>query len=231
MIPFLSLLFRSPRPLVNFTLIAISAVVFIYTLALNGLDRDIFFFQYGLIPVELSKGLDFKVLGGPSGPDISSPVPTWGTVFTSMFVHGGWLHIIANMLFLYGFGDKVEAKLGHVKYLLFYLGAGVAATWTQVAIDLDSQIPLIGASGAIAGVVGAYVLAYPYRNTIALIVVFFLLPPLINVGSLGLVSSGAGVAYMAHVGGAVAGVLLMAGYKFLLREPILPRRRWEPWGR
>ena len=222
------MLFRSRRPLVNFALIAINVVVFIYVLSLSGLNEDIFFWKYGLIPAELSRGIEFRSLGGPFGPDITSPIPTWGTVFTSMFMHGGLLHIVANMLFLYGFGDKVEQRLGHIKYLIFYLAAGVAAVWAQVATDLDSNIPLIGASGAISGVVGAYVVAFPYRNTVALVFMFFILPPLFGLGSINPVAPGTGIAYMAHVGGFVAGILFMAGYKFLTGEPVLPRRLWRP---
>ena len=131
---------------------------------------------------------------------------------------------MGNMLFLYGFGGQVEQKLGHVKYLLFYLATGVAAVWTQVATDLDSGTVLIGASGAISGVVGAYLLAFPYRNAVVLLVVFFILPPLFSIGSLGPLTASTGIAYMAHIGGFVAGVLLMAGYKFVLKEPILPSR-------
>ncbi len=224
----LSLLFRSRRPLVNYALIAISIVVFVYTLSLSGINEDIFIYKFGLIPAELSRGIEFEAFRGPFGPDITSPIPTWGTVFTSMFMHGGLLHIVANMLFLYGFGDKLEQRLGHIKYLIFYLAAGVAAVWAQVATDLDSNIPLIGASGAISGVVGAYVVAFPYRNTVALVFMFFILPPLFGLGSINPVAPGAGIAYMAHVGGFVVGVLFMAGYKVLLGEPILPRRRGSP---
>ncbi len=221
---------RRGRPLVNITLIVINILVFIYTLALGGVDQHIFFWKYGLIPAELSSGREFTSLGGPFGPDIASPIPTWGTVFTSMFIHGGFLHIIGNMLFLWGFGDKVEYKLGHVKYLLFYAGAGVAAVWTQVATDLDSQTVLIGASGAISGVLGAYLLAYPYNRIMALMFVFFILPLVFSFGFLGPGAPGAGIAYMAHVGGFVAGALFMAAYKYVLREPILPRGRpWGPW--
>ena len=223
----LVLLYRSPRPLVNFALIAANLVVFVYTLLLTGIDEDIFFLKYGLIPAELAQGAEFKLLGPH---DIASPIPTWGTVFTSMFMHAGFLHIVGNMLFLYGFGDKVEAKLGHVKYLLFYLAAGVAATWTQVATDMDSDGVLIGASGAIAGVVGAYLLAFPYRPALFLIGIFFILPLVFGFGALSPVISGAGVAYMAHIGGFVAGLLLMAGYKYLRKEPIWPGRRLRPWG-
>ena len=229
MIGFVLLLFRSPRPLVNVTLIAISAMVFIYMLFLGGLDRQVFLYRYGLIPVELSQGIEFTTLGGgPLARDISSPIPTWGTAVTSMFIHGGILHFVGNMLFLWGFGDKVEYKLGHFKYLVFYLGAGIAAVWTQVATDLDSRTILIGASGAISGVVGAYLLAYPYKNIIALIFVFFILPLFFGIGSFGAdVLAASGIAYMAHIGGFIAGVLLMAGYKFILKEPIWPYpRRW-----
>lgn len=224
----IGLFYRSRRPLVNITLIAINVLVFLYALSLSGLDQDIFIYKFGLFPVELTEGFDFKRLGGHGGPDISSPIPTWATVFTSMFIHAGPLHLVANMLFLYGFGGQLETRLGHIKYMLFYLATGVAAVWTQVAIDMDSRVVLIGASGAISGVVGAYLLAYPYRNAVALLVVFFVLPPLLNVGSFGPFTSGAGLAYMAHLGGLVAGVLMMAGYKLLQREPILPGRGWPP---
>ena len=251
MISTLSLLFRSPRPLVNSTLIAINALVFIYGLALSDVEMFRFTYRFGLIAEELSKGIEFTnhvltvqgpVLvessraialarsGAALGPDITSPISTWGTVFSSMFMHGGWMHIIGNMLFLYGFGDKVEQKLGHIKYLLFYLGAGIAAAWTQVATDLDSQTVLIGASGAIFGVLGAYLLAFPYERVTGLLFIFFIFPLFYSVGSVGPANPGAGIAYMAHVGGFGAGVLFMAGYKFLLKEPILPRRRWRPWG-
>ena len=223
------------RPDVTYVLIAINVVVFVYELFLGGIERDIFFFKYGLIPAELTTGkevpLPVRTSFGVVGLDVGSPLPPWGTVFTSMFIHGGPIHIVANMLFLYGFGGYVESKLGHVRYLLFYLAAGVAAAWTQVAVEMDSQSPMIGASGAIFGVLGAYLLAFPYRHTLALIFVFFILPLLFNVGSMSPVISGGGIAYMAHVGGFVAGALFMAGYKLLLREPILPGRRWPPWRR
>ena len=225
---------RRGRPVVSFGIIAICTVVFIYELSLGGLDRDIFFFKYGLIPSELTSGEALEILPvrtpvGILGVDIASPIPTWGTVFTSMFIHGGILHLVANMLFLWGFGEGLEGRLGHVKYLLFYLGVGIAAAWTQIATNLDSQTPIIGASGAIFGVIGAFLLAYPYNRTIALLFVFLILPMFFNFGSLGISSSGSGIAYMAHVGGLVAGVLFMAGYKFLAREPILPRRLRRPW--
>ena len=223
MISFLALLYRSRRPLVNFTLIAINLLVFLYQITLSGLDQDIFLHKYGLIPERLTSGNDVPLLVPTSLGivpfHVESPVSPWSTVFTSMFLHADVFHILVNMLFLWGFGDKVEARLGHIKYLLFYLGAGIAAAWSQVAIDLNSQALMIGASGAIFGVLGAYLLAFPYRNTLALLVVFFVLPLFFS----------SGIAYMAHVGGFVAGVLFMAAYKYVLREPILPQRPWQSW--
>ena len=234
MLSALALLYRSPRPLVNSTLIALNALAFLYFLTLSDLETFQATYRFGLIPWELTSGESVKFL--PVGTasrvvalDVSPPPSPWGTVFTSMFMHGGWMHIVGNMLFLWGFGDKVERKLGHIKYILFYLGFGIAAAWTQIAVDMDSRVPMIGASGAIFGVLGAYLLAYPYERAIPLLFVFFLLPLFFNVGSFGPADPGAGIAWMAHVGGFVAGVLAMAVYKRLLKEPILPRRQWRPW--
>ena len=235
MLSTLALLYRSPRPLVNSTLIALNALPFLYVLTLNVPETFQATYRYGLIPVELTSGQSIEVLRFQTASriiaiDVSPPPSPWGSVFTSMFMHGGWMHIVGNMLFLWGFGDKVERKLGHIKYILFYLLAGTAAAWTQVAINTDSQAPMIGASGAIFGVLGAYLLAYPYERALPLLFVFFLMPIFFNVGSLGPADPGAGIAYMAHVGGFAAGVILMAGYKYLLKEPILPQRPLRPWG-
>ena len=226
---------RGRLPVVTIALVAINILVFLYMLTLGGLDRDIFIWKFGLIPFELTEGQAFERLS-LFGPDITSPVPTWGTVFTSMFVHGGVLHIIGNMLFLYGFGERLETKLGPLKYLVFYLATGVAAAWTQVAIDLDSRAPMIGASGAVFGVVAAHVLAFPYRNALGLLFIFLILPMIFGLGSFSPLTPGAGVAYMAHLGGLVAGVLLMSGYMLLVGEPIQPQRlwggrSWPPWQR
>ena len=234
MIPFLALLYRSRRPLVNFALIAINLLVFLYELALNDFETFQFTYRFGLIPAALTSGATADIIPvstnvGIVAVNVASPISPWGTVFTSMFLHGSVVHIMANMLFLWGFGDKVEARLGHIKYLLFYLGAGIAAAWTQVSIDLDSTVPIIGASGAIFGVLGAYLLAFPYRNTLALLLMFFILPLFFSIGSFSPGSPGSGIAYMAHVGGFVSGVLFMAAYKYLLREPILPQRPWRSW--
>lgn len=255
MIPLFDATVRRRRlPVVNIALIVINALVFIYELTLGGLDRDIFFFRFGLIPSELTQGVPLERLIIPDifgnvaeVRDIETPFHTWGTVFSSMFMHGGFMHFIGNMLFLWVFGDNVEERLGHVKYLLFYLAAGVAAAWAQIGVDLDSQTPMIGASGAISGVLGAYLMLYPYNRITTLVIFVFItviqLPALLvlgawfllqlinGLGSLGTFTSGAGVAYMAHVGGFAAGMVLMAFYKLLTGERVWPSRPWDysPW--
>lgn len=188
--------------------------------------------------------------GGGVLQNIASPVPTWATIFSSMFIHGGALHFAGNMMFLWVFGDNVEDWLGHIKYLIFYLLAGVAAALSQWAIDPNSQAPLIGASGAISGVLGAYMLLYPTNRINALIIFFFItvvrLPAVAllglwfvwqlvqGVGSLAIPDQ-VSVAFFAHVGGFVAGLVLAGGYKLLTGQPLLPSRRqrqsWDYWYR
>jgi membrane associated rhomboid family serine protease len=160
----------------------------------------------------------------------------WLSILKSMFLHGGFLHIIGNMLFLWVFGNNVEDRLGKVKYLFFYLLSGIAATYAQSYVFPDSPTPLIGASGAVAGVLGAYLLMFPrVRIRYLVILIVFLttieLPAIVGIGlwfvlqlfsSVGSVTGGAdtGVAYMAHVGGFVAGMLLLA----ILRPRPIPQR-------
>ena len=200
----------------------------------------------GFIPEELSSGRSFTRLGlGFTSVDIESLLPTWATIFSSMFIHGGLFHFAGNMAFLWVFGDNIENRLGHVKYLVFYLVAGVAATLSHFVIDPNSQAPLVGASGAIAGVMGAYLLLYPFNRIRAIVIFFFItvvelqalvflgiwffLQIINSLGFLGL-SAGANVAFMAHVGGFIAGIVMIAGFKLLIREPIIPtRRRRNPW--
>jgi membrane associated rhomboid family serine protease len=181
-----------------------------------------------------------------AGPFTIDQKAWWITAFTSMFMHGGWLHIIGNMLFLWVFGNNIEDRLGRVKFLLFYLLAGLIAVYTQSVIDTSSTAPTIGASGAIAGVLGAYALLYPKARVLTLIfIIFFVtlveIPALILLGlwfilqfipALGQVAveSGGdqGVAYFAHVGGfvfglAVAGVILsISGRRGREEQPRLP---------
>jgi membrane associated rhomboid family serine protease len=179
--------------------------------------------------------------GANLGPFQIDQKPWWVTAFTSMFMHGGWLHIIGNMLFLWVFGNNIEDRMGRVKFLLFYLLAGLIAVYTQAVIDPGSTAPTIGASGAIAGVLGAYALLFPRARVLTLIfIVFFVtlveIPALILlalwfilqfVPALGQVAVGSGgdqgVAYFAHVGGFVFGLAVAGAMLAVIR-----RRRPEP---
>ena len=218
---------RRTTPYVNVGIIIACVLVFLYELSLSATDINSFFLDWGVIPVQLVDWLESpSVVEEPS------------TVVTSMFIHGGWLHLIGNMLFLWVFGDNVEDAMGHGRYLVFYLLAGLAATALQVFIDQESLIPMVGASGAIAGVLGAYLVLYP-RATVSvvipwlwffgafpvpaafLIVFWFLLQLLSGVASLGADASvTGGIAFWAHVGGFLAGVVLVWAF----RRP-KPRRR------
>ncbi|MEE9249214.1 MAG: rhomboid family intramembrane serine protease [Dehalococcoidia bacterium] len=155
------------------------------------------------------------------------PPTVWLTPFTSMFIHGGWMHLIGNMLFLWVFGDNIEDRLGRIKYLFFYLISGLFAAAAQVAVDLGTGIPAIGASGAIAGVLGAYFVLFPQSRIRTVVFFFFItvisLPAWLLIGIWilmqffsGITSLGSdfavGVAYWAHIGGFVAGFLIVAAF-------------------
>ena len=244
-------------PYVTTGLIGISVLVFLYEMVLGGagiltgsagLDLNIFFFKWGFIAQELTSGEPFEVLNTRFGAmDIETPVPTGLTIFSSMFIHGGFMHLAGNMMFLWVFGDNIEDRLGHVKYLVFYLVAGVAATLSQWVINSDSQVPLIGASGAISGVLGAYLMIYP-NNKIKALIIFYLITVVemraiwllggwfvwqLLQGSLSIgLADSVSVAFFAHIGGFVAGVVLAGFYKLAVKEPLIPgRSRVQPWDR
>jgi membrane associated rhomboid family serine protease len=191
------------KPIVNWTLIGLCVAVFIYQVSLSPRALEALFFQYGVIPAELTAGENYL------------------SVLTSMFLHGGFGHLFGNMVFLYVFGDNIEDAMGHISYLLFYLLCGIAAALTQVFLNPDSTIPMIGASGAISGVMGAYIVLFPRGNVRA--IVFYavmLVPAWIMIGvwfalqlfsgfsTLGGPDVG-GTAFWAHVGGFVAGTILV----------------------
>ncbi len=196
-------------PVVNYTLIAINIVVFLYELALPDPDLMRFVMRWGAVPREITSGQDYV------------------SIFTSMFLHAGWLHIAGNMLFLWVFGDNIEDTMGHFGYLVFYLLCGVAATMAHVYVHPNSTVPAIGASGAISGVLAAYMALFPHGLIRTLVLfgwlpVVFLVPAWIMIGywvllqfingflSLGLpTAEGEGVAYFAHLGGFVAGLVLV----------------------
>ena len=256
MIPFSDSSPRNHRfPYVTAVLIGMSVLVFFYEIFLSGLgilkgnagpDLNIFFFKWGFIAQELTSGEPFISREFA----IETPVHTVFTIFTSMFMHGGFLHLAGNMMFLWVLGDNIEDRFGHVKYLVFYLLAGVAATLSQWAINPDSAVPLIGASGAISGVVGAYLMFYPNNQIKALIIFFFITVVEMRAlwllggwfvwqliqGSLSLgMADSVSVAFFAHIGGAVAGMVMAGIYKLVTGEPLIPGRRrpggnpWDHW--
>ena len=178
---------RRTTPYVVYALLAANLLVFLYQLALDDLAEFIFTYRFGVIPAELTTGEEFGMARvGRALVDLTSPIPTWATMFSSMFVHGGFMHIAGNMLFLWVFGDNVEDRFGHAKFLVFYLLAGVAAVWAQVLVDPGSEVPMVGASGAIAGVLGAYLLLFPFSRIHTLIILGFIfhvrLPALVLIG-------------------------------------------------
>ncbi len=218
-------------PVMTVALIALNVVVFIFELLLPrwGLTQNSLFLRAGATPYELLHHVDVPP---------ADLVPVWATVFTAMFLHGGWLHIIFNMLYLWIFGNNVEDRMGRGRFLAFYLICGVAAALTQAFVDPSSRGPIIGASGAIAGVLGAYLLLYPRARVLTLLLPLLFIFPVILVpawfvlgawfllqylqGTLS-VGGGGDVAYFAHVGGFVAGLVLVW---FFARER--PRLRRPP---
>lgn len=200
------------EPIVTYLLIGLCTGAFLWQL---GHNERVVLFGYGMIPAEL-----FGLWHPPRGYQV---VPPWATLLTSMFLHGGWFHLVGNMLFLWIFGNNIEDVLGRGRYLLFYLCCGVAAALTQAFSNYDGHVPMVGASGAIAGVLGAYLLLYPRANVHVFIwiVIFFRIiniPAWILLGlwfAMQLVSGLArapgtpGVAFWAHVGGFVTGVGLV----------------------
>lgn len=205
-------------PLINLALIAINILVFFYEVSLPTARLEAFISAFGVVPFEIVTGRDLPPL---------APGPVWLTLLTAMFIHGGLLHIAGNMLYLWIFGDNVEDAMGHTRYLIFYLLCGVIASLSQVLSDPLSRVPSIGASGAIAGVLGAYMVMFPQARirTLLFIGPFFTLgrvPALLVIGlwaviqffsgiaSLGVpTQQTGGVAYFAHIGGFVAGVVLV----------------------
>ena len=209
----------STTPYVVYGLIAINIVAFLYEINLPGSALQQFFNQWALVPSELTGSLE---------PGAIAAEEEWVTLVTSQFLHGGWAHIIGNMLYLWVFGNNIEDKLGPIKFLFFYLTCGVLAGLTQWFFDPTSAIPTLGASGAVAGVMGAYIIRFPKAKILTLfpIVIFlttFRIPAIFFLGwwfiqqafysvmSLDAamdVGASGGIAYWAHAGGFVFGALL-----------------------
>ena len=203
-----------PPPVVTYGLIALNVVAFLVELAQPSEGALQAFIQaWGVVPQEYSAAQDIP-------PTI--PLPFWSTLFTSMFLHGGWMHLGGNMLYLWIFGDNLEKVMGAARFLAFYLVCGLVASFAHIAFGPGSSIPAVGASGAISGVLGGYLLLFPHNRVRVLtrggvahvpaIVVlgFWIVIQLINgVGSVAATTESAGVAYMAHIGGFVAGLVLV----------------------
>ena len=252
MIPVGDFVRRSTTPYVNWTLIGINALVFLYTVTLSTVpdqligpfaisEADLFFFDWGFMPPCLADYMGISTDANPR--EIALLCPTDGRepfqLFSSMFMHAGWGHIGFNMLFLWIFGDNVEDRLGHRRYLFFYLFCGLVASLTQMYFALDTLIPNVGASGAIAGIMGAYLVLYPRARVqviilplffipfvipaVALMVVWFLTQLFSGLQEIGQTTTGSGVAWWAHIGGFAAGALVM-----LLTRPRRPRLRSVP---
>jgi membrane associated rhomboid family serine protease len=223
-------------PVVTVILIALNCIAYFFLQPKTGIDlngaglnqQDLM--HYGFVPYEITHpGQHCELIQSTQvacGKSVSDPIPTWVTPFTAMFTHAGLLHLGGNMLFLWIFGNNVEDAMGPVRFVVFYLLAGLAATGLQLVFGPDSVTPNLGASGAIAGVLGAYIVTYPRAKVVTLVVLIFFftileLPATLFLGIwfvqqliFGALTSantvaGGGVAYWAHVGGFVAGLLLV----------------------
>ena len=215
MIPLRDVIPSRTTPYITVTIIGLNVVAWLFELSLPEGVLPVFLQVYGVVPGELHMA----------------------TLITSMFLHGGWMHIISNMWYLWIFGDNVEDRVGHGRFIVFYLLCGIVAALGQVAMDPSSTIPTVGASGAIAGVMGAYFVLYPRSRVLTLVPIFFyieiielpaifllgfwFLLQLFSVGAISYTRSQGGVAFAAHVAGFVVGVVGV----FLFRKPQAPA--WE----
>ncbi|HWC18670.1 MAG TPA: rhomboid family intramembrane serine protease [Terriglobales bacterium] len=209
-------------PFINYLLIALNTLVFLYEILLGPRTREVFVYQFGVEPI--------RVLAALGLANVHVPDPSALPLLTSMFLHASWLHLIGNMWVLWIFGDNIEDYLGHFGYLIFYLVSGLAASVLHIALNTTSTIPSVGASGAIAGVMGAYFLLFPSARVLTLVplIIFFTfiwLPAWIVLGYWFVLQflsgaataiayssrtgGGGGIAFWAHVGGFVAGIIMI----------------------
>jgi len=225
---------RHRTPYINYILIVINVLVFVFLQGMGG--NDLFTYAFSTVPAEIITGTDIVTAARTeiipeTGQQFfipglePTPVHVYLTTITSMFMHGGWMHLIGNMLYLWIFGDNLESRLGHGRYLLFYLLCGIIAALSHVAVTSFSPsnplVPCLGASGAISAVLGGYMLLFPQKrvNMLLLFRIVFAVPAWVALGfwillqvvsGLGLLGGGSdGVAYAAHIGGFIAGLLLI----------------------
>jgi membrane associated rhomboid family serine protease len=234
-------------PIVTVALIILNSLVFLYQISLPDPVATRFVYSFGMIPVVL--------FGGDTLPPELAVVPPWATMLTSMFLHGSIMHIVGNMLFLWVFGNNVEDAMGHGRFVVFYLLSGLAAALTQGLSDTASEVPMIGASGAISGVLGAYLILHPRATVhcllfLGIFVTIVRLQAMLVLGlwfvlqlvsaALAPLGSEGGVAFLAHIGGFIAGAILIPFFRSHMAVewqaqtkrnvgPWQPRQ--GPWGR
>jgi len=217
----------SNKPIVTYFLIGMCVVVFFMQLGSQSYKTGALFYSYGLIPSVL--------MGHNKLPIDLYAVPALATIFTSMFMHGGFMHLIGNMLYMWIFADNIEDNLGPKKFIVFYLLSGIGAAMTQVLLDTHSQIPMVGASGAIGGVLGAYLINHPNARVLVLIP-FGFFSQLIKIRALYVLgfwfilqffSSGGGIAYAAHIGGFVSGIILILFFNKKTKKTKFAKKPWK----
>jgi len=223
----------SGKPLVTYFIIGLCVIIFFAQLGSETYRTGQLFYSYGLIPSVL--------MGHDQLPQDLYAIPGYLTIFSSMFLHGGFMHLAGNMLYMWIFADNIEDNLGSINFLIFYLISGVGAAMAQVLMDTHSQIPMVGASGAIGGVLGAYLINHPHARVLVLIP-FGFFSQLIKIRALYVLgfwfvlqfinssmmsSDGGGVAYAAHIGGFISGMILIL---FFNKKKITKSKsRKRPW--
>ena len=215
------------RPTITYFLIGICVLVFVLQLSSQSFKTGQLFYTYGLIPSVL--------MGHKQLPMDLYAVPSYITIFTSMFMHGGFMHLIGNMLYMWIFADNIEDDLGAKKFIVFYLLCGIGAAMSQVLIDTQSQVPMVGASGAIGGILGAYLINHP-KSRVLVLIPFGFFSQLIKIKALYVlgfwfilqfISQGGGVAYAAHVGGFISGIILILFFNKKNKKNKIKKGPWE----
>ena len=226
-------------PIITYIIIGICVVVFLLELSSPYYKTGAIFYSWGVIPASLIHGVPI--------PDEIYRVPPTATLITSMFMHGGFMHLIGNMLYMWIFADNIEDEIGKVKFIIFYLLSGIAAALTQVFLNTESMIPMVGASGAIGGVLGAYIVNHPRAKVLVLIPLGFFsqivkIPAIFVLGiwfilqfvnSAFTSSAGGGVAYGAHIGGFIFGAVAILFFNRNVKRKTVSKKRSikskNPW--
>ena len=225
----------SGKQIVTYYLIGICVFIFLIELSSSSYRTGTFFYSFGLIPSVL--------LGNSQLSQDLYVIPAFLTIFSSMFVHGGFMHLIGNMLYMWIFADNIEDNLGKTKFLIFYLLCGIGAAMAQVFADTSSQVPMVGASGAIGGILGAYLINHPNAKVLVLIP-FGFFSQLIKIKALYVLGfwfvlqfinsalsspQGGGVAYAAHIGGFISGIILILFFNKKKKKKIKSKIIKGPW--